>query len=99
MMRNRCELDEWSPTMGDAIAECLKGFIAKELEVNLDVDHVDVETPLFEGGLELDSFAVVELIALIEAHYGFEFSEDDFCAPHFENIDTLAQLVASKIDR
>ena len=85
--------------MGDAIVECLKGFIANELEVNLDVDQVDVEAPLFAGGLELDSFAVVELIALVEAHFGFEFTEDDLCAPHFENLNTLAKLVASKIDR
>ena len=35
-------------------------------------------TSLFEGGLELDSFAVVELLGRLEEHFGIAFNDDDF---------------------
>jgi acyl carrier protein len=85
--------------MGDAIVERLRGMIANELDVHLDLDGIDAAAPLFEGGLELDSFAIVELISLVESRFGFEFSPDDLGPRHFESLNALARLVASKSDR
>ena len=84
--------------MTDPIVECLKGFISKEFDDELDVSKIDAETPLFDGGLELDSFAIVRIISLVEAHFGFEFAEDDLCAQHFGSISALGRLVAAKTD-
>ena len=85
--------------MVDAIVEGLREMIANELDVHLDLDRIDADAPLFEGGLELDSFAIVELISLVETRFGFEFSPDDLGPRHFENLNALARLVASKSDR
>jgi acyl carrier protein len=85
--------------MVDAIVKHLRGIIADELDVHLDLDGVDADTPLFEGGIGLDSFAVVELISVVESRFGFEFSSDDLRPDHFQNLAALARLVASKAER
>lgn len=51
------------------------------------------ETRLFDGGLELDSFATVALISQIENHYDFEFSDEDFQPENFVDLATLCALV------
>jgi acyl carrier protein len=77
----------------DAIAAITRESLDLAWEGRLDGD-----TPLFEGGLELDSFNVVELIAALETRYDFEFNEDDFVEEHFRTIGTLGGLVAGYID-
>lgn len=51
-------------------------------------------TPFFEGGLELDSFAVVDLVSRIESHFGFHLDDADFKPENFTDIATLAGVVA-----
>ena len=51
------------------------------------------DTKLFDGGLQLDSFATVELISQIEEHYDFEFSDEDFLPENFVDLSTLCALV------
>jgi acyl carrier protein len=82
--------------MVDAIVERLRGLITDELDVEIEHEGIAAQTPLFQGGLDLDSFAIVELISLVEARFGFEFSPDDLRPEHFESLDTLARLVAAR---
>ena len=62
---------------------------------DLKVDAADVtpETPLFEGGLDLDSFAVVEMVTKIETHFGIQVSDADFLPENFTNVKTLSEVV------
>jgi acyl carrier protein len=55
------------------------------------------ETKLFDGGLQLDSFATVELISQIEEHYDFEFSDEDFLPENFVDLSTLCALVETYV--
>ena len=44
----------------------LRRIIAEQMDVNLHLEEIDPDTPLFEGGLGLDSIALMEFITLIE---------------------------------
>jgi acyl carrier protein len=83
--------------MLEDIVRQLKHIIADELDVNLDVEGVDETAPLFEGGIGLDSVAVMDLILLIEGHFGFEFSESELDVEIFENLGTLADFISTKV--
>ena len=68
--------------------------IFARLPVRARKENVNANTPLFgSGGLNLDSFAVVELIALLESQLDIQFSEEDFRTEYFQNIGTLCALI------
>jgi len=73
----------------------LKTILLARLETVIDSDTVDANTPLLEGGLDLDSIALMELITTIEDQYEVAFSEEDF---ELENFSTLA-AIASLLER
>ena len=84
--------------MAEAIVRQLRQIIAEELDVNLDLEGIDETAPLFEGGIGLDSVAVMDLILLIEGHFGFEFSESELDVEVFKNLTVLADFVSTKVD-
>ncbi len=43
--------------------------------------------------MELNSFAVVELIGLLEQRFHFEFQESDFREETFRDLQALAELI------
>lgn len=45
---------------------------------------------------ELDSMAVVQLLAALEEHYGFTIDDDEISARTFATVGTLADFVADK---
>lgn len=55
--------------------ENLENLILTDLKSNIDPNAVTAEVPLFEGGLGLDSFAVLDLVMAIEKTFGVQFSE------------------------
>ena len=59
---------------------------------------LDEETTLFEGGLGLDSFTVVELLAKIEERFDVEFTDDDLKPESFV-LKNLATLVMERKQR
>jgi acyl carrier protein len=73
-------LDEIGRALGDL------GVIASPLQPS---------TPLFEGGLELDSFTLVELLGRVEERFGVSFRDDDFTPERF----TLGGIVALVTER
>ncbi|WP_051082558.1 acyl carrier protein [Uliginosibacterium gangwonense] len=56
----------------------------------------DDQTPLLGAVPELDSMAVVGLIAALEEHFGFYVGDDDIDGSTFETVGTLTHFVASK---
>ena len=78
------------------IVEKLKQIIAEELDVNIRAEDIDAEASLFEEGLGLDSVVIVELITLIEQHFGFRFSEEELNMELFQSLQTIARAVADK---
>jgi acyl carrier protein len=57
----------------------------------------DETTPLLGAVPELDSMAVVGLIAAMEERFGFYVGDDDIDGSTFETVGTLTDFVASKL--
>lgn len=73
------------------ITDELVSLVGREL--NVDLPGFGPRTPVFEGGLELDSFAVVDLVSRIESHFGIQLSDDDFRPENFVDLATLGGVV------
>jgi len=82
--------------MSGALVNQLKTIMAKELDVNLKVEEIDENASLFEGGLGLDSIAIVELISLVEQHFNFQFSDTELTPESFSNLNVLANFISVK---
>lgn len=76
-----------------ATLEAVKEVIVKTLGIEDRLAGLDPSTPLFGSMPELDSLAVVELAAALEARFGFEIDDADFTGDVFETVGTLAEFV------
>jgi acyl carrier protein len=74
--------------------DAIKQLIVEKLDVNVDYDEFDQTTPLFEGGLAMDSIVFTEFIVLLEKTFKIEFDDDALAVENFFNIDKIAQTVA-----
>jgi acyl carrier protein len=72
--------------------------IRSELDRGDVVQGIGPDTMLFKGGLELDSFAIVELISQLEMKFAFEFQESDFREEHFRNLGSLSDLIGRYVN-
>ena len=52
-----------------------------------------VDTSLMQGGLALDSVDILEIVVVLEQHYGFKVSSPDMGAKYFRNLGTIVELV------
>lgn len=83
--------------MTDTVTRDLIDLIVAELKI--DAARVRPDTPLFAGGLELDSFAVVDLVGKMEARFGFHLSDTDFAPENFADVQTLGRVVAAYVTK
>lgn len=84
--------------MSSTVVNELKKIISEELDVNLKVEEIDENAPLFEDGLGFDSIATVELISLIEKNFKVSFSDSELTPECFSNLNVLANFVAQKME-
>lgn len=77
----------------EQIANDVRQLILEKLSVRIAPARFDAHTPLFAGGLELNSFAVVELIGLLEQRFQFQFQESDFREESFRDVQSLSALI------
>lgn len=75
------------------IISTIKEVIRSEFDPSGAFQDIGPSTPLFKGGLELDSFAIVELISHLESRLSFEFAEGDFREEHFRTLGSLGDLI------
>lgn len=71
----------------------VKSLIGEILGIADRVDSMDASTRLTGSLPELDSMAVVELLAAIEERFGFKVESPDIATGTFETIGTLAAYV------
>ncbi|GIJ79388.1 acyl carrier protein [Micromonospora phaseoli] len=57
---------------------------------------LDASTPLLDSLPELDSMAVVELVAALEERFGFTLDDGDLTTELFETLGSLAAFVADR---
>lgn len=75
----------------------IRDILVRTLDIQDRAASIEPSTALLGGLPELDSFAVVELAAAIEAKFHIEIDEDDFTGEVFETVDTLVQFVNSQL--
>ncbi len=73
----------------------LKKLLIDELHLDdLKPDEIDVDAPLFGGGLDLDSIDALELAIVLERKYGVRIkSGDDNNTKIFSSLKALAQFI------
>jgi len=74
----------------------VKTVLVETLGVQDRAASIDASTPLLGSLPELDSMAVLELVAALEQHFGVTIDDDDVTAEAFETLGSLADLEASK---
>ena len=58
---------------------------------------LEAHTPLLGSLPELDSMAVIGVIAALEAHFGIEVADEDIHARHFTTVATLHDFIFAKL--
>jgi acyl carrier protein len=63
---------------------------------HLDNSRFTPETSLRDGGLELDSVDILEVIVAIEHRFGVKVDDAEMGKKYFRTIGTIAELVSQK---
>jgi acyl carrier protein len=63
---------------------------------HLEPSRFTAETSLREGGLELDSVDILEVIVAVEHKFGVKVDDAESGKKYFRTIGTIAELVSSK---
>lgn len=84
--------------MNDKVLE-VAGVLRKELvsRLKLDVNPEEIayNEQLFDGGLELDSIDVLEIVSMIKNIYGVEVTMED--KDNFQNLELLSKVVVDRL--
>ncbi len=75
----------------------VKAVLVETLGVQDRAGSIDAATPLLGSLPELDSMAVLELVAALEQHFGITIDDDDVTAEVFETLGSLTELVAARL--
>jgi acyl carrier protein len=60
-------------------------------------DTINASTGLLGSLPELDSLAVVELVAALESRFGVAISDDEITGEVFETVGSLAEMIDQKL--
>lgn len=66
--------------------------------LGVQIAHFGPDAALLGSVPELDSLAVVGVIAALEDHFGIAVEDDEICARHFATVRSLAEFVQDKLD-
>lgn len=81
----------------DALIEKLKGQIIEQLNLaEVKAADINPDAPLFGDGLGLDSIDALELIVLLEKHYGIKIQNPADGKKIFESVRTMAEFIKSQ---
>jgi acyl carrier protein len=80
-----------------SVEATLKELVLRKLPAGTDAVAIDWSAALTEGGLGLDSLALVELITEVESSFDFLFDEGDLQMQTFANLESLARVVSGHL--
>jgi len=81
----------------DISATELKSKIIDALKLqNITPDQIGDDDPLFGAGLGLDSIDALELVVMLEKHYGIVIKDIEEGRPAFKSIRSLAEFVNTR---
>jgi acyl carrier protein len=75
----------------------LKARIIAALQLqDVTPEQIDDDAPLFGTGLGLDSIDALELVVMLEEHYGILVRDSEVARSAFQSVRTLAQFIEAK---
>lgn len=81
----------------DALIEKLKTQIIEQLNLaEVKPEDIKPDAPLFGDGLGLDSIDALELIVLLEKHYGIKIEDPKDGKTIFQSIKTMAEYIKAQ---
>ena len=79
-------------------AEKLKTILVKELNLEeLTPQDIDENAPLFGEGLGLDSLDAVELVVILQKHFGVEIKDMEEGRSAFQSVNALAAYIERRL--
>jgi acyl carrier protein len=76
----------------------VRAVVVEILSIEDRADTIDASTPLLGSLPELDSMAVLELVAALEQRFGITIDDDDVTDEVFETLGTLSGFIDGKLD-
>lgn len=81
----------------DALIEKLKTQIIEQLNLaEVKAEDINPDAPLFGEGLGLDSIDALELIVLLEKHYGIKIEDPKDGKTIFQSVRTMAEYIKAQ---
>ena len=75
----------------------LKTKIIESLNLqDISPEQIDDNAPLFGAGLDLDSIDALELVMMLEKHYGVVVKDIEEGRPAFQSVSALAGFIEAK---
>jgi len=75
----------------------IKEIIVRDLKLQgVKPEEIEDSSPLFEEGLGLDSLDAVELVVLVQKHFGVQIEDMDEGQAAFRSVDTLARFIEER---
>ncbi len=82
--------------MSDLVND-LKLKIVESLKLDdVTPESIDENAPLFGSGLDLDSIDALELVVMLEKHYGIVIKDIEEGRPAFQSVRTLADFITAR---
>jgi acyl carrier protein len=78
--------------------EDVKAVLVSVLGIEDRAASIDADTQLLGNLPELDSMAVLELVAAFEQRFGVTIDDDEVTAEAFDTLGSLSAMVAGKLD-
>ena len=78
------------------IRQRLKELMISELMLELTADEIGDDTPLFgPAGVGLDSVDALQLVVMIEKHFGFKMADQEQAKTVLQSVNTIAEAIES----
>ena len=80
----------------DLIVQLKQALIAELNLEGISIEDIEDDAPLFGEGLGLDSLDAVELVVLVQRHFGVVMKDVDEAKQAFASARTLAEYISTR---